>query len=116
MPMAPNARHAPLAAPPAKARASQAPLPGLRCHEPGSSSGSRAPYRTEGGLQVLADKKIYDLIRKCKDKGLLSHTDRWQRERRYRDTCDSTNIPEWLKWSDGSYAPADGADSRWQRR
>ena len=66
--------------------------------------------------RVLTDKKIYDLNRRCKEDGWLSHTDRYQRERRYRDTCTSTNIPEWLKWSDGSYAPLDGNDSRVRRR
>ncbi len=115
MPMVPSARHAPLAAPPAKARAPQA-LPMMRGHEPGSSSGSSASYRMIEGRRVLSDKKIYELIRRSKEEGWLSHTDRYQQERRYRDTCIGTNIPEWLRWADGSWAPLDGADSRLRRR
>ena len=66
--------------------------------------------------RVLTDKKVYELIRRGKEEGWLSHTDRYQQERRYRDTCIGTNIPEWLRWADGSLAPLDGADSRLRRR
>ncbi len=74
--------------------------------------GSRASYRMKGGHQVLSDKKITELNRKARGEGYDRHTHRFQQSRRYCDTFDSNNIPEWLKWRDGTWAPLDGSDSR----
>ena len=70
----------------------------------------------EAGQLVFSDKKIKELNRKAKGADFDSHTHRYQQDMRCRNACDFNNIPEWLKWKDGTWSPLDGSDSRERHR
>ena len=78
----------------------------MRAHKP--SPATKAP----GVYPVLNDKTIQRLNNRAKRDGYTGHTHQYHCDAQYVESCVSNNFLEWLRLSDGSYAPEDGSDNR----
>ena len=64
-------------------------------------------------LRQMTAKKIKELTASARRQGeYTSHTDRWQRDLKYRAACNSHNpvTPEWLQFPSGAWARLDGVE------
>ena len=60
----------------------------------------------------VTDGVIAKLNKRARARGYLSHTDLFQQEAEHRASCAANGYPEWLRWTDGTYALVDGSDNR----